>query len=652
MNTRDSAGDRHTAAGNGQSVAGNGHAVTAPAGTDLSLVDLLVEDGHLSPDQIRHATRVQAKLVASRTLLEVLQQLGSVDTATIAAVVQRHPDAVDLARLLVELGYVGESQLQTLRATQLRENRRTRLSEAIVEARLLTESRLVHVYADLYGFPLVEPRPGTVDRSLLSRAMTRRYAEGVFVPLRREGSKIVVAFADPLDRDLRAAVRLALGSEIVPTVARRSMILDVIQAFERGARSAVTTDGTSGSSTPGLADQLIRDALTAGASDIHVDPLSARLRVRFRIDGVLVDQQELGKDVAPPLTSRLKVLAGADITEKRRHQGGRFLFEDAASGDAVDVRVSFYATIHGEKIVLRLLNRKAELLNITDIGMPPRMLERFRLDALDVPTGVIIVTGPTGSGKTSTLYSCVDYLNTPETSIITAEDPVEYVIDGIGQCSINPKINLTFEETLRHIVRQDPDVIVLGEIRDRFSAETAIQAALTGHKVLTTFHTEDSIGGLVRLLNMDIEAFLVSSTVISVVAQRLLRRICRECAEPYTPSALEWRRIGWTAEDAHGARFERGRGCPACRFAGYRGRVCVFELLVLNEMVKDAILNRVPSYEIRKISLETSGLVTLLEDGLIKAGQGVTTLAEVIRSLPRLAKPRAFGALTRLTGAA
>jgi type IV pilus assembly protein PilB len=199
-------------------------------------------------------------------------------------------------------------------------------------------------------------------------------------------------------------------------------------------------------------------------------------------------------------------------------------------------------------------------------------------------------------------------------------------------------------------VRQDPDVIVLGEIRDRFSADTAIQAALTGHKVLTTFHTEDSIGGLIRLLNMDIEAFLVSSTVISIVAQRLLRRICRECAEPYTPSAAEWRRVGWTSEDAHGARFARGRGCPTCRFTGYRGRVCVFELLVLNEMVKNAILNRQPSYEIRKISLETSGLVTLLEDGLVKAAQGVTTLTEVVRNLPRLAKPRALGPLTRLTG--
>jgi type IV pilus assembly protein PilB len=314
------------------------------------------------------------------------------------------------------------------------------------------------------------------------------------------------------------------------------------------------------------------------------------------------------------------------------------------------MRVSFYITIHGEKIVLRLLNRKGELLDIKELGMSPRMLERFCLDAIDVPNGVMIVTGPTGSGKTTTLYSCVNYLNDMQSSIITAEDPVEYVIDGISQCSINPKIGLTFEETLRHIVRQDPDVIVLGEIRDAFSAETAIQAALTGHKVLTTFHTEDSIGGLVRLLNMNIEAFLISSTVVCVVAQRLLRHVCPACAEPYIPTSIEMSRIGYSGNDLIGAEFRIGRGCKECRFTGYRGRVGIFELLVMNEMVKDAILTKKSSYEIRRISIETSGLVTLLEDGLVKAAKGLVSLQEVLRQLPRLGKPRPLHELRRLLG--
>jgi type IV pilus assembly protein PilB len=290
------------------------------------------------------------------------------------------------------------------------------------------------------------------------------------------------------------------------------------------------------------------------------------------------------------------------------------------------------------------------LLDIKEVGMAPRMLEHFIYDALEVPTGVMIVTGPTGSGKTTTLYGCVNHLNDINTSIITAEDPVEYVIDGISQCSINPKIGVTFEETLRHIVRQDPDVIVLGEIRDQFSAEVAIQAALTGHKVLTTFHTEDSIGGLIRLMNMNIEAFLISSTVVCIVAQRLLRKVCPECAEAYTPTPLDLTRLGLSANDLQGAEFKLGRGCKNCRFSGYRGRVAIFELLVMNEMVKNAILDHKSSYEIRKVSVETSGMVTLMEDGLVKGARGLISLQEIITDLPRLGKPRPLHELRRILG--
>lgn len=237
-------------------------------------------------------------------------------------------------------------------------------------------------------------------------------------------------------------------------------------------------------------------------------------------------------------------------------------------------------------------------------------MHQFREDALDRPSGVIMITGPTGSGKTTTVYSCINHLNTMETSIITAEDPVEYIIDGIGQCSIDPKINLTYEDSLRHIVRQDPDIIVIGEIRDAFSAEVAVQAALTGHKVLTTFHTEDSIGGLLRLLNMDIDAFLISSTVVCVVAQRLLRRVCAHCAQPYTLTATDLLRIGIDLSQLEGATFRKGLGCDHCRYTGYRKRVAVFEVLVLNEAVRDGLIQRKTSHQIRRICTETTGLVT------------------------------------------
>jgi type IV pilus assembly protein PilB len=282
--------------------------------------------------------------------------------------------------------------------------------------------------------------------------------------------------------------------------------------------------------------------------------------------------------------------------------------------------------------------------------MYPKMLDRFKFDALDVPCGIVLATGPTGSGKTTTLYSSIHYLENVNTSIITIEDPVEHLIDGVAQCSMDPKINLTIEESLKHVAGQDPDIIVIGEIRDRFSAETCIQASLTGHKVLSAFHAEDSIGGLIRLLNMNVEAFLISSTVICVVAQRLLRKVCPTCSEDYTPQSVDIRRLGYSVNDIKGASFKAGRGCSECRFTGYKGRVGVFELLVLNEPVKDAILNKKTSCDIRRISTETSGLITLLEDGIVKAANGVTTIQEVFRSLPRAGKPRPVLELSRLLG--
>jgi type IV pilus assembly protein PilB len=278
------------------------------------------------------------------------------------------------------------------------------------------------------------------------------------------------------------------------------------------------------------------------------------------------------------------------------------------------------------------------------------MLSRFLEDAVYQPSGVVLVTGPTGSGKTSTIYSCIHALKSPQVSIVTAEEPVEYVIDGVSQCSIDPKIDLTFEETLRHIVRQDPDVIVIGEIRDTYSAEVAVQAALTGHKVLSTFHTEDSIGGLIRLLNMDIAPFLVSSTVVSVLAQRLLRRVCPHCAVDTKPTPIQLQRLRCSLGDLAGADFKKGRGCKMCKQTGYKGRVGIFELLVLDERVRTAILERKTSFEIRHISIDHSGLVTLLEDGLVKAGTGMTTLDEVLRCLPIFSPPRPFVELRRLSG--
>jgi type IV pilus assembly protein PilB len=617
----------------------------APPG---DVVALLLKEHLITEAQVRHGRRVQDKLETPRGLLTVLLDLQIVTPDQVRQAVRANPQSMRLGDLLIDLGHLRESDLRAALAVQQAAGGKKRLGDILVESRVISEHKLTEVLADLFGLPLLEPRVTDIERGLLVRMNLRRAQECGFIPVSQAGGRVTVAFADPLDATHRMAAEQAFGANIVPAIARRSLILEGLAAFERGLRSAVS--GPSEHTAMQLVVDLIREALESGTSDIHIEPLQAGLRVRFRLDGVMVEHRSIDRDLGAAVVSRIKVLAGADIAERRRHQDGRIKFEDPQSGTTADIRASFYVTIHGEKVVLRLLNRKTELISIKDIGMGPRMLDRFVADALDVPTGVVIITGPTGSGKTTTLYSAVDYLNTPETCIVTAEDPVEYVVDGIAQCSINAKINRTFEETLRHIVRQDPDVIVLGEIRDRFSADTAIQAALTGHKVLTTFHTEDAIGGLLRLLNMNIEAFLISSTVVSVMAQRLLRRVCPSCAGPYAPTASEIRRLGLASQDLRGATFLAGKGCAACRYTGYRGRICVFELLVLNELVKDAILNRRTSYEIRRVSVESSGLVALVEDGLYKASYGLTTVQEVLRHLPRVVKPRPVEEIRRLLG--
>jgi type IV pilus assembly protein PilB len=617
--------------------------------TGGEIAGLLLMEKYLTDEQLTYARRVQSKLLSAKTLLDIIQELGYVTNEQIREVLRKNRVQIRIGALLRELGHISEADLTMALNLQKESREKKKLGDILIEGGFIEERRFTEILSYQLGFPLIEVELKKIDRGTLSENSLRYCKEHDLIPVGRENGNSIVAFADPLDNQGRQIAAGIFGREFIPAIATKKSIRETIAAFERN-RGRSGTEVADENTVIGILNGIIEDAIREKASDIHIEPMKDRLRVRFRMDGVLMHNRDLPMEIAPALSSRIKVLARANITEKRRHQDGRILFESRDSGHALDMRVSFYITIHGEKIVLRLLNRKGELLDIKELGMSPRMLERFCLDAIDVPNGVMIVTGPTGSGKTTTLYSCVNYLNDMQSSIITAEDPVEYVIDGISQCSINPKIGLTFEETLRHIVRQDPDVIVLGEIRDAFSAETAIQAALTGHKVLTTFHTEDSIGGLVRLLNMNIEAFLISSTVVCVVAQRLLRHVCPACAEPYVPTSIEMSRIGYSGNDLIGAEFRIGRGCRECRFSGYRGRVGIFELLVMNEMVKDAILTKKSSYEIRRISIETSGLVTLLEDGLVKAAKGLVSLQEVLRQLPRLGKPRPLHELRRLLG--
>ena len=621
--------------------------MTENAPNDISaIIRLLLQAKKLDRRQVEHAGRIQAKLTTFTPLLKVLKDLKFVTDQDVRETLREATSPIRIGDLLVELGYISPEDLDSACRIQRENDTPEKLGRILVKHNFIDEQVFIEILSIQMGYPFVEPGLNNIDREQCAKIPKTVMATHCFVPIKSEDGSIRVAFADPLDLEAVQAAKRFLGNAIVPIIAQGRSIrktLDLLADKKEGP--AMAQDSTT---VVGTVNAIILAAIANHASDIHIEPMEDRLQVRFREDGVLNHYKDFPREIIPALASRLKIMCQADITEKRRHQGGRILF-DYDEGQ-LDLRVSFFVTIHGEKIVLRLLNRKQELYDLQSIGLTPRMLARFLEDAVYQPSGVVLVTGPTGSGKTSTIYSCIHALKSPQVSIVTAEEPVEYVIEGVAQCSIDPKIDLTFEETLRHIVRQDPDVIVIGEIRDNYSAEVAVQAALTGHKVLSTFHTEDSIGGLIRLLNMDIAPFLVSSTVVSVLAQRLLRRVCPHCAVDIKLTPIQLQRLRCTINDLQGATFKKGRGCKMCKQTGYRGRIGVFELLVLDEPVRTAILERRTSYEIRAISINQSGLITLLEDGLVKAAAGVTTVDEVLRCLPIFSPPRPLPELRRLAG--
>ena len=417
--------------------------------SDIS--QFLLKKGYLTDEQIEHALRIQSKLITKRPVLDIVKELQYITDEHIREVIRENRETIRIGDLLVELGYLRSQDLEVALQKQKETGGDKKLGDVLSDNHFIDENKLLTVLGMQLGIPFIEPEFVEIDSELFIKADTKYYINHNFIPIRMDNDSPVIAFADPLDiRDQNTAKEL-FGRNITTAITSRKSIRNTVAGFLEKSTESITVSA-SDESMVNLVDSIIMHAIEENnVSDIHFEPMRDRFRIRFRQNGVLVQYRDFPISIVPTLTSRIKILCKADIAEKRRHQDGRFMFK---YGDiTMDLRVSFYVTVHGEKIVMRLLNRQGELMmNINDIGMFPRMLERFKDDALNRPSGVLIITGPTGSGKTSTVYSCVNYLNNSETSIITAEDPVEYVIDGIAQCSINTKINLTFEETLRHIV--------------------------------------------------------------------------------------------------------------------------------------------------------------------------------------------------------
>ena len=386
-------------------------------------------------------------------------------------------------------------------------------------------------------------------------------------------------------------------------------------------------DETSEAPIIRLVNLMLSQAVKARASDIHVEPYQDKLKVRYRVDGILYDKLAPPKRIQSTLVSRIKVMAKLNIAEKRLPQDGRI--EIRIADKNVDIRVSTIPTAFGERVVLRLLDKSTVLLELSDLGLPE---ERLKLvdRLIRTPHGIILVTGPTGSGKTTTLYAALNTINNPDINIITIEDPVEYQIEGIGQIQVNPKIGLNFANGLRSIVRQDPDVILVGEIRDMETAEISIQSALTGHLVFSTLHTNDAASAVTRLIDMGIEPFLVSSSVMAILAQRLVRVVCDDCKEAYAPHEESLESIDITPEMAAGKKIYRGKGCPSCLNTGYRGRTGIFELMILDDSIKNLILKTSDANAIKRQAVE-QGMLSLRQDGAQKVLDGITTIEEVFR---------------------
>ncbi len=556
-----------------------------------------------------------------------------------------------LGRILGEKFNLLDSKLQEALAHQ--RDRGGRLGEALLHLRALREEQLLEGLAqqfEMSWMPQLESI--NVDHELLRKvpiAFCRRYR---VLPLRQEEGAILVASTDPLETVALDDLRLLLATPIKPVLTTTVALLSCLnRAYDEIASPAgaeeVMEDIAASESLDQLAHKLdepqdlldatdeapiirlvnsvLFQAVRQRASDIHFESFERGLVVRYRIDGVLYPVLTPPKHLQASIIARLKILAGLNIAEKRLPQDGRFAIRTA--GKDVDLRVSVLPTSHGERVVLRLLEKENRLLNLSEMGFSTERLSAIH-QLIQLAHGIILVTGPTGSGKTTTLYAALSHINAPDKNIITVEDPVEYQLLGIGQMQVNPKINLSFSTGLRSILRQDPDVIMIGEIRDRETAEIAIHASLTGHLVFSTLHTNDAASAPTRLIDMGIEPFLVASSVVAVLAQRLLRKICPDCRRPYKPSAEELSRL----EVAPGSSVTlyRGAGCGACSQTGYRGRTGIFELMMLDDEIRRLIGAKADSTAIKQAAI-AKGMVTLKQEGAAKVIQGQTTLEEVMR---------------------
>ncbi|MBW8014855.1 MAG: type II/IV secretion system protein [Planctomycetes bacterium] len=525
-----------------------------------------------------------------------------------------------------------------------------RLGETLVEMGKLTEDKLTQALAKQFGFQYVDLDDIEISQSTMNLIPDELIRKHFILPLEQDNGVMKVIISDPQNLDLLDLLRFRLNTEIECCLASPSKIKSRIHGKMDEVRSSI--DATTAeleqqglslqeeirlaeaneSDDDGpiirLVNMLIDEATRMDASDIHIEPMADRVRIRYRIDGVCVERDNIPKSMQAPLIARTKIISGMDIGERRLPQDGRI--KRTIDGQDIDFRVSALPGYHGESTVLRILRPENVNIGIQALGFEQDNYEKFQ-QIIKRPNGIFLVTGPTGSGKTTTLYSALKELNRPDIKIITAEDPVEYNVAGINQCQIRTEIDLSFEKILRSMLRQAPDIILIGEIRDGIVADIAIQAALTGHLVFSTLHTNDAPSAITRLIDMGVKPFLAASSIQAIMAQRLLRVICKQCKvvnEHPDPNLL--RLLNITPSDIKKNPIYKGAGCSRCQGTGYKGRIAIFEMLEMNNQIRELAFSRAPAIELRKAA-RNSGMRTLLEDGKLKVFKGITTLEEVAK---------------------
>ena len=607
--------------------------------------ELLVQEGLLTEKQLQEAVSKQYKKTTYTPLGEVCVQMKFISKVQLQDVLKKYQKRLNLGTLLVQMGMISHEEVE--QALEIQKDEGKKLGRILIEQGYITESNLINTLSIQLGIPKIIPAPGLIDPVVLKGVSKAFLQKNECLPAFRDGDTITIIMSDPLSKETIRSMENVFKCKVTPAIASSEEILKGIKvvyddlrmmdaSFNKSSASSkniiicdTQKPESSQDSIEDILNFIISSAIMEDATDIHIEPMENMLRVRYRIDGILQHKTDLPLFIAVNLVSRLKALCGLDIADRRRHQDGRIAARIMNKG--FDLRISTYSTINGESMAIRILPNQNKLMDIDMLGYSPYVLSLYK-QILNIPSGIILITGPSNSGKTTTLYSSLRYLNNMEKKIVTVEDPIEYTINGVIQGQLSEKSGLLYRNFIKSILRQDPDIIMIGEIRDLASAEAVIETALSGHKVLTSFHSDDTSSALLRLYKIGIETFLISSTVISVISQRLVRTLCPVCKEQYTPGEevlASFESIVPINLDEH--TFYTARGCLDCNNMGFKGRTAISEIMIVNNDIRDAILNRQPTSQIRAVAREKGGLLSMREDGFYKATNGITSLEEVVR---------------------